>query len=64
MVDVKLLVMLLRLRFLFSLTIELLQVFLKVGTFQVADLVYNTTGGLLGAVIYWIQRRHKRETII
>lgn len=37
----------------FSFTIEFLQLFLRVGTFQLSDLFYNTFGGLLGGVAYW-----------
>lgn len=40
--------------FCFSLTIEFLQLFLRVGTFQLSDLCYNTLGGCLGGVAYWI----------
>lgn len=40
--------------FCFSLTIEFLQLFLRLGTFQLSDLFYNTLGGLLGGVAYWI----------
>lgn len=40
--------------FLFSLSIELLQLFLRLGTFQLSDLFYNTLGGLLGGIVYWI----------
>lgn len=40
--------------FLFSLTIEFLQLFLRLGTFQLSDLFYNTLGGLVGGLIYWI----------
>ena len=43
--------------FCFSLTIEFLQLFLRVGTFQLSDLFYNTLGGLLGGVAYWIAWR-------
>ncbi|MCC8059956.1 MAG: VanZ family protein [Clostridiales bacterium] len=39
--------------FLFSISIEFLQLFLRLGTWQVSDCVYNTLGGLLGGVIYW-----------
>lgn len=37
-----------------SLTIEFLQVLFHVGTFQISDLTYNTLGGCLGGLIYWI----------
>lgn len=40
--------------FLFSLAIEFLQLFLRLGTFQLSDLFYNTLGGVLGGMIYWI----------
>ena len=38
--------------FLFSLTIEFLQLFLRLGTFQLSDLCYNTLGGAIGGVSY------------
>jgi glycopeptide antibiotics resistance protein len=37
---------------LFSLCIEMSQIFFNLGEFQLADLVHNTSGGLLGAVIF------------
>lgn len=37
-----------------SLTIEFLQVLFHVGTFQISDLTYNTLGGCLGGMIYWL----------
>lgn len=40
--------------FIFSLAIEFLQLFLRLGTFQLSDLFYNTLGGLLGGLIYWV----------
>lgn len=40
--------------FLFSLSIEFLQLFLRLGTFQLSDLFYNTLGGLIGGFIYWM----------
>ena len=43
-----------KITFLFSLTIEFLQLFLRLGTFQLSDLFYNTLGGLLGGIIYFI----------
>lgn len=38
--------------FVFSLGIEFAQLFLRLGTFQLADLFYNTLGGLIGGVVY------------
>lgn len=40
--------------FLFSLTIEFLQLFLRLGTFQLSDLFYNALGGFVGGLIYWM----------
>ena len=40
--------------FAFSLTIELLQVFFKLGTFQILDIVSNTAGGVFGGILYFI----------
>ena len=43
-----------KISFLFSLGIELCQIVLRVGTFQISDLVTNTGGGLIDGIIYWI----------
>ena len=37
-----------------SVSIEFLQLFLKLGTFQLSDLFFNTLGGFIGGVIFWI----------
>lgn len=42
-----------KISFLFSLGIEVCQIILRVGTFQISDLVTNTAGGLIGGIIYW-----------
>lgn len=48
-----------------SITIEFLQLFLRLGTFQLSDLFYNTLGGLIGGLIYWcgykLTHRNKKE---
>lgn len=51
-----------------SLTIELLQLFLRLGTFQLSDLFYNTLGGLIGGLIYWLgykitHRKNRKKDI-
>lgn len=38
--------------FLFSVCIEFLQLFLRLGTFQLSDIFYNTFGGCLGGMVY------------
>lgn len=40
--------------FLCSFFIEFSQLILRLGTFQLSDLFYNTLGGFLGGLIYWI----------
>ena len=57
-----------RLTFLVSFVIEFLQLFLRVGTFQLSDLFYNTLGGFIGGLIYWIaykiaHRKNKKKNI-
>ena len=39
--------------FCFSMSIEILQLILRLGTFQLSDLFYNTLGGFFGGIIYW-----------
>ena len=47
----------------FSFTIEFSQLLFHLGTFQISDLVYNTLGGTVGGVIYYIiyKIRHRNE---
>lgn len=40
-----------------SLCVELLQLFTKLGCFDVDDLLLNTIGGLFGYWVYWIGKR-------
>ena len=42
-----------KIAFIFSVVIEMLQLLLRLGTFQIADIFYNTVGGVLGGVCYW-----------
>ena len=48
-----------------SLVVEISQLFMKVGCFDVDDLLLNTLGGMLGYIIFLIcnaiRRRHARE---
>lgn len=45
--------------FLLSFTIEMLQLFLRLGTWQLSDLFYNTLGGAIGGLIYYAGYRIK-----
>lgn len=51
--------------FLFSLSVELLQLVARVGVFDVDDLILNTFGGFLGFLVYYllllINRRSERD---
>ena len=46
-----------------SLAIELCQLFLKIGTFQLTDLFFNTVGGVFGGVLYWGFDRCRKRLI-
>ena len=54
--------------FSFSLCIELMQLYTRVGVFDVDDLIMNTTGGFLGWILYCIlhfmfrKRRRKKRS--
>lgn len=47
--------------FLFSLSVELLQLVAKVGSFDVDDLILNTLGGLMGYFVYYLLRWGDRK---
>ena len=38
--------------FIFSVSIEMLQLLFRLGTFQLSDIFYNTVGGVLGGLLY------------
>lgn len=48
---------------LFSLVIESGQLLFHLGTFQIADLCYNTLGGLIGSALYYIVRTAKKKDL-
>lgn len=47
--------------FCFSLTIETLQILLWLGTFQLSDIFYNTLGGVLGGLIFYVQKKVRKH---
>ena len=49
------------LSFQLSLSIEVLQLVLKVGSFDVDDLILNTLGGLIGYLLFWISNKIRRK---
>lgn len=50
-----------KITFIFSFTIEFLQLILRLGTWQLSDMFYNTLGGFIGGLIYWICYRVKHR---
>ena len=47
--------------FIFSIVIEVLQLLLRLGTFQLSDIFYNTVGGVVGGVCYWGAMRVRKK---
>lgn len=45
----------------FSLIIEMLQLLLRLGIFQLSDIFYNTVGGVLGGICYWGIMKIKKD---
>ena len=45
----------------FSFMIEFTQLLFHLGTFQISDLTYNTLGGAVGGVIYYLGYSRKRK---
>lgn len=41
-----------KIAFIFSVSIEMLQLLLRLGTFQLSDIFYNTVGGMIGGMMY------------
>lgn len=50
-----------KIAFLFSISIEFLQLFLRLGTFQLSDLFYNTLGGFIGGMLYYAVMKVKKK---
>ena len=50
-----------KITFLFSFAIEMLQLFLRLGTWQLSDLFYNTLGGTIGGLIYYVGYKVKHR---
>ena len=42
-----------KIAFIFSVSIEMLQLLLRLGTFQLSDIFYNTVGGATGGLMYY-----------
>ena len=53
----KILLLSVKISFLTSISIEFLQLMLRLGTVQISDIVYNTLGGIIGGIFYFILKR-------
>lgn len=49
-----------KIAFIFSVSIEMLQLLLRLGTFQLSDIFYNTVGGVVGGLMYYAAMRIRR----
>lgn len=45
----------------FSLSVELMQLVTKVGSFDVDDLILNTLGGMIGYLLYYLIDKYERK---
>ena len=50
-----------KIAFIFSVSIEMLQLLLRLGTFQLADIFYNTVGGVLGGLLYYVAIKARKR---
>ena len=50
-----------KIAFIFSISIEMLQLLLRLGTFQLSDIFYNTVGGVLGGLMYCAVMRARKQ---
>lgn len=46
--------------FIFSLVIEMLQLMLRLGTWQLSDICFNLIGGIIGGLLYWITAKIRK----
>ena len=50
-----------KIAFIFSVSIEMLQLLLRLGTFQLSDIFYNTVGGGLGGLFYHVAMKARKR---
>ena len=50
-----------KMAFIFSVSIEMLQLLLRLGTFQLSDIFYNTVGGVLGGSLYCVAMKARKR---
>ena len=50
-----------KIAFIFSVSIEMLQLLLRLGTFQLSDIFYNTVGGMIGGLAYYATMKARKR---
>ena len=50
-----------KIAFIFSISIEMLQLLLRLGTFQLSDICYNTVGEVLGGLLYCVVMKARKR---
>lgn len=44
-----------------AIIVEMLQLLLRLGTFQLSDIFYNTVGGMLGGLVYYVTMKARKH---
>lgn len=50
-----------KMAFIFLVSIEMLQLLLRLGTFQLSDIFYNTVGGVVGGLAYYVAMKARKR---
>ena len=50
-----------KIAFVLSISIEMLQLLLRLGTFQLSDIFYNTVGGVVGGLVYYATMKARKR---
>ena len=50
-----------KIAFCFSISIEMLQLLLRLGTFQLSDIFYNKVGGMIGGLLYYVAMKARKR---
>ena len=50
-----------KIAFIFSVSIEMLQLLFRLGTFQLSNIFYNTVGGMLGGLVYYVTMKARKH---
>lgn len=50
-----------KIAFIFSISIEMVQLLFRIGTFQLSDIFYNTLGGVLGGLMYYVLNKIRKH---